>query len=72
MELGYNKNFEKGANVSFTLTERINSQDLKQITTFYPIYTVSGIDYTNVSVTEEITSARNIILVEYCQVLLLF
>lgn len=51
MELGYNKNFENGANLSFTLTERINSQDLKQITTFYPIYTVSGIDYTNVSVT---------------------
>ncbi|MEZ7508622.1 TonB-dependent receptor [Cloacibacterium sp. Arc13] len=51
MELGYNKNFENGANLSFTLTERINSQDLKQITTFYPIYTVSGINYTNVSVT---------------------
>ena len=51
MELGYNKNFENGANLSFTLTERINSQDVKQITTFYPIYTVNGTDYTNVSVT---------------------
>jgi ferric enterobactin receptor len=51
MELGYNKNFENGANLSFTLTERINSQDLKQITTFYPIYNVNGTDYTNVSVT---------------------
>ncbi|WP_294332948.1 outer membrane beta-barrel family protein [Chryseobacterium sp. sg2396] len=51
MELGYNKNFESGANLSFTLTERINSQDLKQITTFYPTYTVNGKDYTNVSVT---------------------
>lgn len=51
MEIGYNKNFENGANLSFTLTERINSQDLKQITTFYPTYTVSGTDYTNVSVT---------------------
>ena len=51
MELGYNKNFESGANLSFTLTERINSQDLKQITTFYPTYTVNGTDYTNVSVT---------------------
>jgi ferric enterobactin receptor len=51
MELGYNKNFENGANFSFTLTERINSQDVKQITTFYPIYTVNGTDYTNVSVT---------------------
>ena len=51
MELGYNKNFENGANLSLTLTERINSQDLKQITTFYPVYTVNGTDYTNVSVT---------------------
>lgn len=51
MELGYSKNFENGANLSFTLTERINSQDLKQITTFYPIFNVNGTDYTNVSVT---------------------
>lgn len=51
MELGYNKNFENGANLSFTLTERINSQDLKQITTFYPTYTVSETNYSNVSVT---------------------
>lgn len=51
MELGYNRNFENGANLSLTLTERINSQDLKQITTFHPIYTVNGTDYTNVSVT---------------------
>ena len=51
MELGYNKNFGNGANISLTLTERINSQDLKQITTFYPIYTVNGTDYANVSVT---------------------
>ncbi|WP_175620485.1 outer membrane beta-barrel protein [Chryseobacterium schmidteae] len=50
MELGYSKNFTNGANLSFTLTERINSQDLKQITTFYPIFTVNGTDYTNVSV----------------------
>ncbi|HAO08416.1 MAG TPA: TonB-dependent receptor [Chryseobacterium sp.] len=51
MELGYSKNYEKGANVSITLTEKINSQDLKQITTFYPTFNVNGTDYTNVSVT---------------------
>lgn len=51
MELGYSRNLENGANLSFTLTERINSQDLKQITTFYPTYNVNGTDYTNVSVT---------------------
>lgn len=56
MELGYNKNFKNGATVSLTLTERINSQDLKQITIFYPIYTVNKADYTNVSV----TSRKNI------------
>ena len=51
MELGYSKNFTNGATVSLTLTERINSQDLKQITTFYPIYTVNGTEYANVSLT---------------------
>ncbi len=56
MELGYYKNFENGANISLTLTERINSQDLKQITTFYPVYSVNEADYTNVSV----TSRKNI------------
>ncbi|MFP3597296.1 TonB-dependent receptor domain-containing protein [Chryseobacterium sp. SIMBA_029] len=51
MELGYTKNFTSGATVSLTLTERINSQDLKQITTFYPVYTVNGTEYANVSLT---------------------
>ncbi|MDV7698058.1 TonB-dependent receptor [Chryseobacterium soli] len=51
MELGYTKNFTGGATVSLTLTERINSQDLKQITTFYPVYTVNGTEYANVSLT---------------------
>ena len=56
VEMGYNKNFENGANISLTLTERINSQDLKQITTFYPVYSVNEAAYTNVSV----TSRKNI------------
>jgi len=51
MELGYTKNFTGGATVSLTLTERINSQDLKQITTFYPVYNVNGTEYANVSLT---------------------
>lgn len=50
MEFGYSKNFGNGGNISMTLVERINSQDLKQITTFYPIFTANGVDYTNVSV----------------------
>lgn len=50
MEFGYSKNFGNGGNISMTLVERINSQDLKQITTFYPVFTANGVDYTNVSV----------------------
>ncbi|MGE8431074.1 TonB-dependent receptor domain-containing protein [Chryseobacterium joostei] len=51
MELGYTKNFANGGNISLSLVERINSQDLKQITTFYPVFTANGTEYTNVSVT---------------------
>nr|WP_315032543.1 TonB-dependent receptor [uncultured Chryseobacterium sp.] len=51
MELGYTKNFTNGGNISLSLVERINSQDLKQITTFYPTFTANGTEYTNVSVT---------------------
>lgn len=50
-ELGYSKNYANGGNISISLVERINSQDLKQITTFYPTYTVNDSAYTNVSVT---------------------
>ena len=51
MEIGYTKNFTNGGNISLSLVERINSQDLKQITTFYPTFTANGTEYTNVSVT---------------------
>ncbi|AZB04822.1 TonB-dependent receptor [Chryseobacterium lactis] len=51
MELGYTKNFANGGNISLSMVERINSQDLKQITTFYPTFTANGTEYTNVSVT---------------------
>lgn len=51
MELGYSKNLENGGNISVTLVERINSQDLKQITTFYPVFNANGVEYDNVSVT---------------------
>jgi outer membrane receptor protein involved in Fe transport len=50
MEFGYSKNLGNGGNISMTVVERINSQDLKQITTFYPVFTANGVDYTNVSV----------------------
>lgn len=50
-ELSYSKNLKNGGNISVTLAERINSQDLKPITTFYPAYVVNDSAYTNVSVT---------------------
>ncbi len=55
-ELGYSKNFENGGNIYIALVERINSQDLKQITTFYPAFTINDSVYTNVS----ISTRRNI------------
>jgi len=51
IELGYSKKFANGANIYVGLNERINTQDLKQITTFYPAYQIRDSVYTNVSVT---------------------
>jgi ferric enterobactin receptor len=50
-EIGYNASFKKGGNVYVSLIERINTQDIKQITTFYPEYLIGDSTYTNVSVT---------------------
>lgn len=51
-ELGYSRNLEKrGGNIYIGLIERINSQDLKQVTAFYPGYLVGDSVYTNVSIT---------------------
>lgn len=49
-ELGYNASFSKGGNLSVSLIERINTQDIKQITTYYPEYLIGDSTYTNVSV----------------------
>ncbi len=51
-EFGYSKTFEKGGNIYIGVTERINTQDLKAITTFYPTYQVGSSVYINVSVTK--------------------
>ena len=50
-ELGFSKNFSNDGNIYIGLIERINTQDLKQITTFYPSYLVGDSIYSNVSVT---------------------
>ena len=49
-ELGYSSSFKKGGNIYISLIERINTQDVKQVTTFYPAYLVGDSTYTNVSV----------------------
>lgn len=51
MELGYSRNFDNGGNLYIAAVERINTQDIKQITTFYPIYRINDSLYQNVSIT---------------------
>jgi outer membrane receptor protein involved in Fe transport len=50
-ELGYSRTFKKGGNIYLSLIERINTQDVKQVTTFYPTYLIGDSTYSNVSVT---------------------
>lgn len=50
-ELGYNKSFKNGGNLYLSLFERINTNDIKPYTTFYPTYQIGDSTYQNVSVT---------------------
>jgi ferric enterobactin receptor len=50
-ELGYSSTFKKGGNIYVSLIERINTHDVKQVTTFYPTYLIGDSTYYNVSVT---------------------
>ncbi|WP_190277312.1 TonB-dependent receptor domain-containing protein [Taibaiella lutea] len=56
MELGYSRSFDNGANFYLALSERINSNDIKPYTAFYPDFEVGDSVYQNVS----ITNKRNI------------
>jgi outer membrane receptor protein involved in Fe transport len=49
-ELGYSNTFKKGGNIYISLIERINTSDIKSVTTFYPTYLIGDSTYTNVSV----------------------
>ena len=51
IELGYSKQFTGGGNMYISFNERINTQDHKQITTFYSAYHAGDSVYSNVSVT---------------------
>ncbi len=50
IELGYNKGFGKTGNITVTLFERMDGQDQKPVTIFYPTYAVGDSVYENVSV----------------------
>jgi outer membrane receptor protein involved in Fe transport len=52
VELGYNKAFEKGANINIALFFRGNLQDIQSYTTYYPTYQVGDSTYTNVAVSK--------------------
>lgn len=50
-ELGYNRSLKKGGNVYLAIFERINTQDHKSYTKFYPSFSIGDSIYENVSVT---------------------
>jgi outer membrane receptor protein involved in Fe transport len=51
-ELGYSKNFsKKGTNIYFSGYYRRNTEDIQTLTTFEPLLTIGGTDYTDVTLT---------------------
>lgn len=53
IELGYSRTFGNGINIYAALIERINTNDIKSFTAFYPAYTIGDSAYYNVSVTDK-------------------
>jgi ferric enterobactin receptor len=49
IELGYNKNFNKNGNIYIAVIGRINADDIKPYTFFYPNYQIGDSIYSNVS-----------------------
>jgi len=52
IELGYNKSFDKGANINVSLFVRSNLQDIQSYTTYYPTYKIGDSTYTNVAISK--------------------
>jgi ferric enterobactin receptor len=50
IELGYNTGFGGGGNLRISLAQRIDSREIDDITTFYPVYMIGDSLYRNVSV----------------------
>ncbi|MGF7075646.1 TonB-dependent receptor domain-containing protein [Mucilaginibacter sp. 3215] len=51
-ELGYNKSYDKGANINIAAFYRRNTDDIQQFTTFYSTFDVNGTTYTDVSLNQ--------------------
>lgn len=51
-ELGYNKSYDKGANINVAAFYRRNTDDIQQFTTFYSTLDVNGTTYTDVSLSQ--------------------
>jgi len=51
-ELGYSKTFEKGANIYFAGYLRRNTDDMQQLTTYFDVLTINGVDYSAVALTQ--------------------
>lgn len=51
-ELGYNKSFDKGANINIAAFYRHNTNDIQQFTTFYDSLVVNGVTYSQVSLSQ--------------------
>jgi ferric enterobactin receptor len=51
-ELGYNKSFTKGGNIYLSGFYRYNTNDIQSFSTFYPVYSVNGTDYSDVTLTQ--------------------
>ena len=57
-ELGYNKSFDKGANVYVAAFYRYNTNDIQSFTTFYPSITIGDSTYNNVSLDQRYNIGR--------------
>ncbi|WP_316734631.1 outer membrane beta-barrel family protein [Pedobacter aquatilis] len=51
-ELGYSKTFEKGANIYFAGYYRRNTDDMQQLTTYYDVLNINGVEYSAVALTQ--------------------
>jgi outer membrane receptor protein involved in Fe transport len=57
-ELGYNKSFDKGANIYIAGFYRYNTDDLQSFTTFYPSIKIGDSTYRNVSLNQRYNIGR--------------